>query len=89
MINRNTDPVYNFFCIQIDRAAYDIRNTKMKINNLAKEQTAFKRGMAHLVDLRRKYVEEKYPKLKKKKAAVALSHNNGSTPSAKPDGAHA
>jgi hypothetical protein len=69
MLNRNTDPVYNFFCNQIGKADYDIRTTRMQINALAKKQTEHKRGKAYLVDMRRKYIESKDPKAKRIKSS--------------------
>lgn len=67
MINRNTDPIYNFFCSQIGKAEYEVRRLKNQIRILTKQQTEAKRGKTYLVKLRREYVESKEPKTKKRR----------------------
>ena len=67
MLNRNTDPIYNFFCTQINSAEFEVRRLKQQLRILANQQTAAKRGKAYLVKLRREYVESKEPKTKKRR----------------------
>lgn len=58
-INRNTDPVYNFFCTQIYTAECEIRRLRQQLSALSKRQAEAKRGKAYLVKIRREYVEKK------------------------------